>query len=1111
TTPEGRGVGVERLIYSPDDSISLSLEYLDGEEEDVSCTSSHSSESGQENGVSKRYLQCPALVTIGHLKKFLRNKYELTPLHTVEIVHRRESLPDDYTLMDVAYIYTWKRNGPMRFFFRIIQSKPVVSAVVQSTPSLTNGPVSVQDSTSTQISSQLTNTVPHSTQPISSNSENVPSKSPPKVESPKPTPKPDSRLHEHELQKNISVEENSAQLPEVDTVVSSETVNVSCPPTSTTQSTSTFVTKCTQSKTVPVTSSSPITCVVTPTQSNQTTCDDIKDKETNKSVTTSPSHEPPAAVTKTETVVNPIPSLPTSNTYNVPSLVSEANTNVISANVDLVADVSVQDTPLSTPNPLSQNNPTVPENKSSQKQTSLVTEQSIPKSNTKDITQPSTTKIPVSQPIKENQKQQNQPVASQPSGGNSLTQKLTQISNGVSNSTDSEVLSQTPLAKPPAEVNCATQSQEERPTKLIKTEPEQTTPNGNVKVLKEDSQKSITTNNSTALGTPTNPKALLNKQILQRLQNSARKTSIPMKFVSDPSSTKAPQSTVRTQSQITKDSVKFPRVNQKSGDKQVAASDITTSKKENTQAKSNNTEKNETVKESSHITSNLQIKSEKDALNSTATPHTPVNNTNNNNINKVPPQNQQIIRNNQQILRKNDEIMRCVTTVKRPIHPIPRKTSDVLKNSAQFRAAEDKMNAKKRRLAITNSMKRSAPTPLDPSKIDEVQPMIKKLKPTIENHKPSVFEQKQPQTKMRFANTLPGQTPLYTPKSEPTIESTSNSMKNGSSNTFNASVHISGSENKCNIKTQESERKNCVNEKAASIAVHRPQHNIQTSLSPKMSINSAIKKESPSSKPEIQSAMRRSPASTLSGQNMTPPPMPAAAHSNIINSRPLPTPHPPTVKTNSSGDPDGAGALDLSSSPRRQQSQSILSIAQSLARRQQQQCPSPAPPPLSPLSALSPFPVMASLPVRSPPPQLRIPIPPQHRTGHPHQQQRPSSLSSSSPSPPADTMPGSSRMGPPQQQQQPLTPDMYPPHLLNPAALMFRQQLELQRLWSSGKHNNASGMEWFTDANSVKRFESFMKSLQQQQQQQQQNPGRNSPFYPFNNNNTAAAANNHRK
>nr|CAD7430001.1 unnamed protein product [Timema monikensis] len=27
----------------------------------------------------------------------------------IDIIHRRESLQDDYTLMDVAYIYTWKR------------------------------------------------------------------------------------------------------------------------------------------------------------------------------------------------------------------------------------------------------------------------------------------------------------------------------------------------------------------------------------------------------------------------------------------------------------------------------------------------------------------------------------------------------------------------------------------------------------------------------------------------------------------------------------------------------------------------------------------------------------------------------------------------------------------------------------------------------------------------------------------------------------------------------------------------------------------------------------------------------------------------------------------
>lgn len=38
-------------------------------------------------------------------------------------------LPDHYTLMDIAYIYTWKRDAPMRFFFRVIKNlQPVVKA-----------------------------------------------------------------------------------------------------------------------------------------------------------------------------------------------------------------------------------------------------------------------------------------------------------------------------------------------------------------------------------------------------------------------------------------------------------------------------------------------------------------------------------------------------------------------------------------------------------------------------------------------------------------------------------------------------------------------------------------------------------------------------------------------------------------------------------------------------------------------------------------------------------------------------------------------------------------------------------------------------------------------
>nr|CAD7262276.1 unnamed protein product [Timema shepardi] len=44
--------------------------------------------------------------------------HQWTGLGEIDIIHRRESLQDDYTLMDVAYIYTWKRNKENRTTIR---------------------------------------------------------------------------------------------------------------------------------------------------------------------------------------------------------------------------------------------------------------------------------------------------------------------------------------------------------------------------------------------------------------------------------------------------------------------------------------------------------------------------------------------------------------------------------------------------------------------------------------------------------------------------------------------------------------------------------------------------------------------------------------------------------------------------------------------------------------------------------------------------------------------------------------------------------------------------------------------------------------------------------
>lgn len=123
-TPEQRGEDTERIVFSPEDVISFSLEYADIVDDTVS---SGSSESGNEappsdgpGGPTRRYLRCPAVVNISHLKKFLSLKFDIDVAHFfVDILYKRVPLPDYYTLMDIAYIYNWKRIEPMRFFYQI--------------------------------------------------------------------------------------------------------------------------------------------------------------------------------------------------------------------------------------------------------------------------------------------------------------------------------------------------------------------------------------------------------------------------------------------------------------------------------------------------------------------------------------------------------------------------------------------------------------------------------------------------------------------------------------------------------------------------------------------------------------------------------------------------------------------------------------------------------------------------------------------------------------------------------------------------------------------------------------------------------------------------------
>uniref|UniRef100_A0A665WBV7 Bmi1 polycomb ring finger oncogene 1a n=1 Tax=Echeneis naucrates TaxID=173247 RepID=A0A665WBV7_ECHNA len=93
----------EKRIITDDEIISLSIEFFD-----------------QSRYVAnKRYLQCPAAMTVMHLRKFLRSKMDIPNAYQVEVMYEDEPLKDYYTLMDIAYIYTWRRNGPLPLKYRV--------------------------------------------------------------------------------------------------------------------------------------------------------------------------------------------------------------------------------------------------------------------------------------------------------------------------------------------------------------------------------------------------------------------------------------------------------------------------------------------------------------------------------------------------------------------------------------------------------------------------------------------------------------------------------------------------------------------------------------------------------------------------------------------------------------------------------------------------------------------------------------------------------------------------------------------------------------------------------------------------------------------------------
>lgn len=115
TTPanneDGGSASEKFVIFTPDESICLSLEYLNSPKE-IS-----------KDSFSRRFLRCPAAVTVSHLQKLIRAKFGLSSEHRVDIIYMEDPLPESLTLMDIAYIYSWRRKDPFHLRYCILENR----------------------------------------------------------------------------------------------------------------------------------------------------------------------------------------------------------------------------------------------------------------------------------------------------------------------------------------------------------------------------------------------------------------------------------------------------------------------------------------------------------------------------------------------------------------------------------------------------------------------------------------------------------------------------------------------------------------------------------------------------------------------------------------------------------------------------------------------------------------------------------------------------------------------------------------------------------------------------------------------------------------------------
>ncbi|TWW59448.1 RING finger protein 2 DNA-binding protein Mel-18 [Takifugu flavidus] len=147
------GEVVETFNIAEDEIISLSIQFY---ERSKGNERQHSDVEGDKSN-GKRFLQCPAAMSVMHLAKFLRSKMDIPNNYRVEVLYGDEPLKDYYTLMDIAYFYEWRRTGPIPLQYLVKPTRkrrrPSQSAAQGHSDSINTSPASESDSHSDKVHS----------------------------------------------------------------------------------------------------------------------------------------------------------------------------------------------------------------------------------------------------------------------------------------------------------------------------------------------------------------------------------------------------------------------------------------------------------------------------------------------------------------------------------------------------------------------------------------------------------------------------------------------------------------------------------------------------------------------------------------------------------------------------------------------------------------------------------------------------------------------------------------------------------------------------------------------------------------------------------------------